>query len=121
MIKAVYFLLITTTLIIGKDAWSIDNASGKELLSLCNVTSSERNADERFSRCEHLIQEVRRSLSNTSINGARACIPKRISDLKLLYAVLNWLEVNPRTHHMEARVILAQIFAENWPCLKRSS
>jgi len=116
-LKAAGFALIITGAVFGGEAaQSSVHPSGEGFLYFCNATTGDDDGDARFIRCETFVKETRVALLDTPVHGIRACIPKEISNLKLVFTAIRWLEDNAIGHSKEADEVLALAFAEVWPC-----
>ena len=114
--RAIFMGAILVVLFAHTDAVSSVHPRGDEFLSFCNATTGDEDGDARFARCEKFIRETRRALVSFPVHGIRACIPGDVSDLRLVFAAINWLEDNPDNIHKEADEVLARAFARAWPC-----
>lgn len=98
-------------------AWASTHPNGEKLLYFCNATTGDLNGAKRFSQCEKLVSSVRNDLRNSKVvYGLKACIPKNISNLQLIFTGITWLEKNPKSLHKGSEEILARAFAIDWPC-----
>ena len=110
-------LIAVNAVSVGTSARSAVHPTGEEFINLCNATTADNDGEERFIRCEKLVQETRRLLATSPIHGIRACVPKKVSDLKLIFTAIHWLDDNPQGRIMESDEVLARAFSENWPCI----
>lgn len=90
--------------------------NGKELLSLCQVTMSDENGQQKFSICMNLITKVRQYFEHPDNRMFRVCIPKDEPDLHLVFAGVNWLQDNPTDLKKGFDIVLARAYARKWPC-----
>ena len=101
----------------GKSAQSSVHPSGEEFINLCNATTADEDGEDRFTRCEKLVRESRRVLATSPIHGIRACVPQKVTDLKLIFTAIHWLDDNPERLRLESDEILARALSESWPCV----
>lgn len=99
-----------------KESKASIHPTGNEFLSFCNVTTGDVNGDAFYARCENYIQETRVQLSQSSVHGIRACIPEKVTNLKLVFMAIHWMNDNPNQLYKEADEIVARAFQVEWPC-----
>jgi len=102
---------------VGMSANSSVHPTGQEFMNFCNATTADDDGETRFSRCESLVQETRRALAASPVHGIRACVPQKVSDLKLVFTAIHWLDDNPEGLTMETDEVLARALSEVWPCV----
>jgi len=110
-------LFVLSTVLVEASARSSVQLTGEEFINLCNATTADDDGEERFTRCEKLVQKTRRVLETSPIHGIRACVPEKVSDLKLIFTAIHWLDDNPQGRIMESDEVLARALSENWPCV----
>ncbi len=104
---------------IGNNVAASVHPSGEGFINLCNATTADNDGESRFNKCEQLVQETRRILAVSPIHGIRACVPQRVTDLKLVFTAIHWLDDNPGGYVMESDEVLARALSEAWPCVGR--
>ena len=92
------------------------NMAASEFLSLCKVTSEDRNAKKSFAWCENFIQNTRAAIQKDEIKGHRACIPNSVKKFRPVLRVIGWLEDHPEQKTTPAQSAVAQALAQSWPC-----
>tara|TARA_R110000787_G_scaffold274979_1_gene383283 strand:+ start:125061 stop:125453 length:393 start_codon:yes stop_codon:yes gene_type:complete len=100
-------------------AHATESINGHRFISLCVVVDSDYQSKQRFAECESFVGGVREVLGNQTIHGHRACIPESVPDIQLLVAGIVRMKSVPEQHDGEAHVILAEFFAQRWPCNDR--
>jgi hypothetical protein len=108
--------LVAIILFIAEPARATESFNGHRFLKLCVVTESDYQSEQRFAACESFVSEVRELLSYHKIHGYSACIPKGVPNIQLVIAGIARMQSRPAQHDMEAHTILAQAFAQRWPC-----
>lgn len=93
-----------------------ESIDGHRFLNLCVVTESDYESKRRFAACERFVGEVRELLNYHKIHGYSACIPKGVPSIQLVIAGIARMQSRPEQHDMEAHTVLAQTFAQRWPC-----
>ena len=76
--------------------------NGEGFLFLCNATTADADGDVRFAKCEEFVRKTRETLKIAAVHSHRACIPSAVSDLKLVFTAIHWLDDNPDGLHMDA-------------------
>ena len=83
-------------------AHATESINGHRFISLCVVVDSDYQSKQRFAECESFVGGVREVLGN-----------------QLLVAGIVRMKSVPEQHDGEAHVILAEFFAQRWPCNDR--
>lgn len=102
-------------------------ALGALLVSSASLALTDRDHLEKWcthnsvaasGRCIGYLLAAEDALSQDSIEGIRACLPRGIGLQEQHQIILAWLKKHPETQAGTALGLVAQAYAEHFPCSK---